>query len=142
MRRDVYSGTLKLFGGDNRDTLIEVTNYTTLLIDLKRFEEASSLLRKTIPVARRVLGESDALTLRMRWVCARALSEDPAATLDDLREAVNTLGETEQTARRVLGGANPLAVNIERALRYSREALSDRDASSISDAFAAMTPPG
>ena len=72
----------------------------------------------------------------------RTVYKDPAATLDDLREAVNTLGETEQTARRVLGGANPLAINIERALRYSREALSDRDASSISDAFAAMTPPG
>ena len=74
---------------------------------LKRFEEAKSLLRKTMPVARRVLGESHDLTLRMRWSYAAALYEDNGATLDDLREAVTTLEETTRIARRVLGGAHP-----------------------------------
>ena len=36
------------------------------LVDLRRFEEAKSLLRKTIPIARRVLGDGHELTLRMR----------------------------------------------------------------------------
>ena len=74
---------------------------------LKRFEESKSLLRKTMPVARRVLGESHDLTLRMRWSYAAALYEDNGATLDDLREAVTTLEDTERIARRVLGGAHP-----------------------------------
>ena len=44
----------------------------------------------------------------MRWVYADALlGGRPRATLDDLREAVRTLEETERTARRVLGGAHP-----------------------------------
>ena len=39
--------------------------------------------------------------------------EDPGATLEDLREAVDTLEEIERTARRGKGGAHPLTVDIE-----------------------------
>ena len=63
----------------------------------------------------------------MRKGYARALYEDPAATLDDLREAVTTLAETERIARRVLGGAHPLVTGIEPALRYARAALAARE---------------
>ena len=52
------------------------------LIGLRRFEEAKSVLRKMMPVARRVLGESHELTLKMSWNYARALYKDEAATLD------------------------------------------------------------
>jgi len=44
-------------------------------------------------VGRRVLGENHDLMLMMRWVYARALYMNPAATLDDLREAVSKLEE-------------------------------------------------
>ena len=54
---------------------------------------------------------------------ARALYEDPAATLDDLREAVTTLEELEQTARRAFGAAHPLTQGIELALKATRAAL-------------------
>ena len=40
----------------------------------------------------------------------RRRSEDDAATLDDLREAVTTLEDAERIARRVLGGAHPTAM--------------------------------
>ena len=59
----------------------------------------------------------------MRWLYARLLHEDPAATHGDLQEAVDTLEETEQTARRVLGGAHPLTMDIEYDLRDGRDAL-------------------
>ena len=58
-----------------------------------------------------------------RWVYALALYKNDYCTLDDLNEAVNTLGETTRTARRVLGGAHPLTVDIEHGLRSLREAL-------------------
>ena len=51
----------------------------------------------------------------------------PGATLEDLREAVNTLEETAQTARRVLGGAHPTATGIETSLRNSRAMLRARE---------------
>ena len=95
--------------------------------NLRRFEEAKSLLRKTIPVARRILGDGDSLTLKMRWVYAQSLYRDDDATLDDLREAVSTLEDTERTARRVLGGAHPDVVRIEKSLREAREAVHARE---------------
>ena len=64
----------------------------------------------------------------MRWAYAEALYRDAGATLDDLREAVTTLEDVEQTARRVLGGANPNTVRIEKSLRNARAALAAREA--------------
>ena len=61
----------------------------------------------------------------MRWNYAKALYEDPGATLEDLREAVTTLEEIERTARRVLGGTHPLTMDIEDVLRGMRAALRD-----------------
>ena len=84
-------------------------------------------MRRTLPVAKRVLGKNDETTLRMQWAYARALYEDPAATLDDLREAVETVEETERIARRVLGGAHPLFGIIERDLQGARAALGARE---------------
>ena len=53
-----------------------------------------------------------------------ALYKAPGATLADLREAVTTLEETTQTARRVLGGAHPLLAPLEYNLRTAGAALS------------------
>ena len=95
-------------------------------MDLKRFAEAKSVLRKIMPVARRVVGESHELTLKMSWNYARALYNDEAATLDDLREVVATLEETERTMRRVFGGQHPLTTRIEVELQVARAALRAR----------------
>ena len=99
--------------------------------ELQRFEEVKALMRKTMPVARRTLGEDNILTLMMRWACARVLYEDPAATLDDISEAVTSLEELERTARRVLGRTYPDVVGIGESLRFARAALRARE-----------TPPG
>ena len=52
--------------------------------------------------------------------------------LADLREAVETLEETERTARRVLGGAHPVVGSIETFLRIAREELAARETPSAS----------
>ena len=113
-------------GEEHVKTLLAATNYAAILIDLKRFEEAKLLLRKRIPAARRVLGESHVVMLWMRRNYAEALCRVDGATLDDVREAVNTLEETERTARRVLGGAHPTTLNIEDELQDARDALHAR----------------
>ena len=128
MRRDVYTGVLKLYGGvENEKTLGVALNYANTLLQLQRFEEVKALLRKTIPVARRVLGEGSDLTLRLRTIYAAALYQDPGATLDDIREAETTLEEIERTARRVLGGTHPTTESIELTLRNARTVLRARD---------------
>ena len=63
----------------------------------------------------------------MRWGYAIALYQNADATLDDLREAVTTLEDTEQIARRVLGSAHPIAVKIELSLQEARAALRARE---------------
>ena len=93
------------------------------LKDLQRLAEAKSLSRQMIPVAQRILGDEANLTLYMRSNYARALYVDPGATLNDRREAVNTLEDAERIARRVLGTAHPVASGIERELQKCRAAL-------------------
>ena len=132
MRQIVYSGFLKLYGEESERTFQAALNCAISLGDLRRFEEAKSLLRKTVPVAQRVYSESHEITLKMRSVYARSLFEDNGATLDDLREVVTTLEETERTARRVLGGAHPVTVGIEYEVPDARAALDAREG----------TPPG
>ena len=61
-------------------------------------------------MARRVLGDNDDHTLRMRWAYAIALYTDDGATPEDLREAVTTLEDSQRIARRVFGGAHPLTI--------------------------------
>ena len=63
----------------------------------------------------------------MRLNYATALHENPAATLDNLREAVATLEDVERTARRVFGGSHPLVLEIEPDLQIARAALHARD---------------
>ena len=108
-------------------TLVAALNYGNCLVGLKRFEEAQRLLCTTALVACRVLGDPHDLTLRMRWNFATALYMDPGATIDDLCEAVVTLEEAEQIARRVLGRAHPDTAGIEMYLRMAREKLRARE---------------
>ena len=69
------------------------------------------------------------------WACWKTylgrpetdVHKDPASTLDDLRESVRTLEDLARTARRVLGGAHPLTMKIERDLRRSQAALRARE---------------
>ena len=123
LERDVYFGFLKLLGEEHRDTFSAANNYAESLFRLQRFEEAKTLLRKAVPMVRRLLGNDNYLTLKMRWNYARVLYRANGATLDDLREAVTTLEDTERTGRRVLGGAHPLTTAVERDLRGARAAL-------------------
>ena len=141
-----------LYGEESEETLIAANNYAESLKCLQRFEEAKALLRKTLPVARRVFKtETDLLPLLMRCIYASALYRAENATFDDVREAVATLDELARTTRRVFGGAHPLAVtvaedleNVQGKLRKQEE-LEDMGISSLAhakemlDAMDAMT---
>ena len=140
--KDVYSGGLRILGEEDGQTLISVLNYAKVLVDLERYKEAKALLRKSLPVARRNLGDCHDTTLRMRWICAEAFYNDDDATLDDRREAVRTLEDLVRIARRVFGGAHPITVLIEKSMRHARVsvALREGDVESIREAVEAMAP--
>ena len=103
-------------------------DYALALFTLQRYAEAKPLLRRKLPMARRVLGETNETTLRMRWYYAMALYEDDGATLDNLREAVTRLEDVGRTARRVFGGMHPLTGQIEYCLQQARSKIEAFDA--------------
>ena len=61
----------------------------------------------------------------MRLIDAETLYNDPGATLDDLREAVTKLEETEPIARRVLGSGHPIAKDARGSLERARRHLAN-----------------
>ena len=126
MRHEVYAKRMLLHGEEHVETIRAALNYANSLVGL-RHAEARSVLRKMVPVARRVLGEGHRVTLKMRWNYAEALYKDVDATLDELREAVTTLDDAARIAQRVFGVANPMAKGIESDLRNSRKVLRARE---------------
>ena len=94
--------------------------YAMSLFELRRFEEAKSLLCKTMPVAQRNLGANDLYTLTARKVYAHMIYDDEGSTLDEVREAMTMLEEAAPISRRVLGGTHPLTLQIETILNYLR----------------------
>ena len=83
MKRDVYSRRLKLNGEEDSETVLTANNYAASLNAAQRFEEAKSLLLKTMPVTRRILGEGNRLTLALRKHYAEALFAPENASRDD-----------------------------------------------------------
>ena len=95
---------------------------------LERVEEAKSLLKKAMPVARRILKESHICRLKMQWLYARTLYEGHGPCYDkptfgDLHEAVTTLEKAARISKRVLGGAHPLTAAIKEDLAVSQDAV-------------------
>ena len=81
-----------------------------------------------MPVARRVLGDNDEDTIRIRWNYAEALYEGNGATLDDLREAVTTLEDAARISRRVLSNTETEAIedDLQDARAARRSFLRER----------------
>ena len=63
----------------------------------------------------------------MRQNFATVLFRDDGATLDDLREAVQTSEDTTRTARRVFGGTHPLVAQMQKDVQNARAALRARE---------------
>ena len=140
LRHEVFSEFVKRIGVEDERTLASAMNYACTLRDLDRRTDATGqphtwhrsqrakfLLRKLIPVARRVLGEGHEQTIRMRLVYAMCLSDPDAAPRDDVAEATTLLEELLRTAQRIYGPANPLVKNIKETLEYAQKKLTRLD---------------
>ena len=64
--------------------------------------------------------------VRFAWRRFWAYQAD-GATLDDLREAVTMLEDTDRIARRVFGGAHPTTEEMDDELRAARAFLRTRE---------------
>jgi hypothetical protein len=138
LQRDVYSGRLKLYGENHQETIWSAGYLANSLYRTRRFNEGKALLRKVIPVARRVLGKGNIDVVRLRWSYGCFLYRAPDATLDDIREAVATLEETYSTVRRVFGAEHTYTREMDpHDLRLAQAELRAREGKwlGISDAL-------
>ena len=90
------------------------------LMELERFEEAKRLLRKVIPVARRVLGTEHELTLSMREDLSRSILDGDSSG-NEKRQALQMLEETVAVMQRVLGPAHPNTLHAQNNLEVYRQ---------------------
>ena len=124
MRRDVYSGTVKLNGKEHAESIVECGNLVINLLELQRFEEAKRLLRNVIPVARRVLGNEHSDTLSLCEDLSRATlleAADGDSSAEEVHEALRALEDTLGVMRRVLGPQHPDTQRVQENLEAYRE---------------------
>ncbi|CAH0374186.1 unnamed protein product [Pelagomonas calceolata] len=119
LQRDVYSGWLKLYGEEHERALRAAYNYALSFLRLKRFEEVKALLRRKLPVARRVLGSEHEVTLSIREDLCRA-TLDGESSAEEKREALRMLEEIAGVMRRVMGPAHPNTLNAHSILKFYR----------------------
>ena len=98
-------------------------SYAASLKDQQRFEEAKSLLRKKMPLARRTLGAEHDLTLNFRDIYGQCLYQDPSASQGDVAEAIEIFEDVQRRARRVFGPGHPNWESLPRDLMAAREKL-------------------
>ena len=129
MRREVYSGTLRIQGEDSLEALVETLNLALILQDTGNRPEAKELLRARIPVAERSLGRENYVYFRLRWTYAKSLADADDATFDDLVRAEAILDDTYTRFRRVMGDRHPDTPRIHEILLAMREVLARAPAS-------------
>ena len=92
------------------------------LLDLERFKEAKRILRRMVPVAGRVLGTENELSLSLREDLSRA-TLDGDSSAEEKREALRMLEDVAGVMRRVLGPAHPDTVHAQRWLKSYRQRI-------------------
>jgi len=127
IRREVYSGNLRLYGEQDEKTIRDANNYAVVLLSLQLFGEAKRLVRKAIPNARRTLGAEHDLTLNFRDIYGRSLFLDPSASRDDVAEAIEIFVDVQRRAWRVFGPKHPNWTHFPKLLEGAREKLASFD---------------
>ena len=119
---------MKLHGENHQETIWSAGYLANGLYRTRRFDEGKALLRKVIPVARRVLGTGNIDTIRLRWSYGLFLFRSPDATLDDIREAVATMEETYGTVRRAFGAEHSYTREMDpKDIRFAQAELRARE---------------
>ena len=101
MYREIYNLDLRTEGEEFN--LTSALSLSMLLVENKHYAEAKDLESAKLSVCQRVYGAENLDTLQFRSTYAEAMANDPAASLDDLIEAEETLADVGRVMKRVLG---------------------------------------
>ena len=104
----------------------EENNFAHSLVHTGRYDEARSLSREKLPVARRALGNDHPLVFKLRGIYAETFLHDESSTRGDLDEAVSVVEDVIQRSQRVFGAAHPETQNKLRLLKALKTERSSR----------------
>ena len=108
IEREVYAQRAALYGALNEDTLLSAVNLASSLVDdLRQFDEARAFLRDRIPEAVRSLGKNHESTFRLQRMYAQCLFQNDGASLDDITTAIATLDDLDRRQTRTFGASHP-----------------------------------
>ena len=123
IERELYARRFALHGL-NIETLTAAANLASTLIDnLKQFDEARAFLRDRIPEAIRVLGKNHDLTFKLQRMHAQCLFENAGASLEDVTAAIAALEDLDRRQTQVFGSRHPQTAGTRRFLAEAREKL-------------------
>ena len=123
IERELYARRSALHGLDI-ETLTAAANLASTLIDnLKQFDEARAFLRDRIPEAMRVCGKDHDITFKMQRMYAQCLFQNDGASRSDLTEAVAKLEDLDRRQTRIFGASHPQTDSTRRCLQVAREKL-------------------
>ena len=98
------------------------SNFIALVLSrrLAHKVEAKELLRKVLPLSRRVQGDDDLQTLKMQLTYGDCLATALDATPEDFLEAEKLLDTVERRYRRIFGENHPFTTQCQDRLRRAR----------------------
>ncbi len=122
----MYARRVELYGL-HEDTLQAAGNLTSTLVDdLRQFDEARAFLLDRIPEAIQALGKDHDVTFRLKRMYAQSLYRNDGASLEDITTAIATLEDLDRRQTRIYGAAHPQAGSTRRRLAEAREKLAER----------------
>ena len=93
-------------------------------LETNNIAECMSLMRETMPIAKRVFGPDHEMPLRFVWTYGDCIVYNkPNLSHDDLLEAIVTLEEGFRRSRRVLGPQHPITLSLENILTRANQRL-------------------
>ena len=123
LRRKILATRRQRFSPEDPLILQDVANLGTSLVHTRQLTEARSLMRKYLPIARRVLGLDHEITFGLIENLAGAIFENALAPREDLVEVDEILTKQLKRLRQVLGAAHPATQRHENHLKKIQERL-------------------
>ena len=130
LQREIFAETKEHFGIEHMETLEAAHSLAFELVESGHCVECTQFFFefRILDLAMRIFGAEHDVTLTLRTLQGRALSEDENASLDNLRQAVDILEDVGPILSRVLGPRHPDTLSNEEALGEAREKLARAEA--------------
>ena len=94
-------------------TLVDALNLCQSLVSTERYAEAKAVVLEARPHARRLLGDGNEVTIKLRYVYCQVCCLDFSTRPEEMRLVKAELEDVVRTCRRTLGPAHPNTISYQ-----------------------------